>query len=485
MTDEPAQIGRSVASPSTPEESEVRSGTRMAVRRGWILWLAAVLPAVAGLLLLAGSLDAPIPESYGFRGFPALFAVSFGSVGAFVLTRRPGNRVGAILLAVGVVSGVLGFLIEYANVGLIAAPGLLPGAIWVAWVASWFWVPIVVLTGPLLLALYPDGLFLSPRWRAVALFGVALGPLTMIGLALQPGPINNFSFVDNPAALLPTSIVQPIASLAALGLTLVLIASAASLIVRFRRADRDSRQQLKWFALAAIVLAGVGPLGFVGGRVGSIIFVLALCGIPVATGLAVLRYGLYEIDTVINRALVYGLLTAILAGLYTASVGLMQQVSKAASGVDSDAAIVLTTLIVVTAFTPVKNRLQQLVDQRFKENRDPTTRLDEFVAVVRDAISPLDSRKTLRRFLRVVVEACDLPGGRIELEQPGGSSWSATISEDPVGEAATGQPITLTALRGEGSVRLVLSPPTRTGSLSARDRSAVEQSLRSVVNELS
>jgi len=289
-----------------------------------------MLPAVGGLALLAGSLEAPIPESYGFRGFPALFALSFGTVGAFVLTRRPGNRVGAILLAVGIVSGLLGFLTEYANVGLIAAPGSLPGAIWAAWVASWLWVPIVVLTGPLLLSLYPDGRFVTPRWRSAALFGVALGPLTMLGIALTPGPINNFLFVDNPAGILPASIVQPLAGLAALGLILALIVSAGSLVVRFRRADRESRQQLKWFALAAIVLAVVGPLGFVGGRVGSVIFVVALCGIPVATGLAVLRYGLYEIDTVINRALVYGLLTAILAGLYTASVGLMQRVAKAA-----------------------------------------------------------------------------------------------------------------------------------------------------------
>jgi hypothetical protein len=210
-------------------------------------------------------------------------------------------------------------------------------------------------------------------------------------------------------------------------------------------------------------------------------FILALCALPVATGLAVLRYGLYEIDTVINRALVYGLLTAILAGLYTASVGLMQRVSKAATGADSDAAIVLTTLFVVTAFTPVKNRLQHLVDQRFKENRDPATRLEAFVAVVRDALSPLDARKALHRFLRVVVEACDLPGGRIELDGPSGDPWSATVGENP----GSGKAINLTAPRGGGSVRLVLSPPTRTGSLSARDHAAVERALRGVVDELS
>jgi len=482
MTDEPAEIGRSVPASSEPIRSTANQArTRTAVRRGWALWLAAVLPASAGLLLLAGSLDATIPESYGFRGFPALLALSFGSVGAFVLTRRPGNRVGAILLAVGVVSGVLGLLVEYANVGLIAAPGSLPGPIWVAWLASWFWVPIVVLTGPVLLSLYPDGRFLSPGWRAIALFGVALGPLTMLGIALEPGPMNNFNFVDNPAGILPASIMQPLAGAANVGLIAVLVACAGSLVVRFRRADRDGRQQLKWFAVAAIVLAVVGPFGFVGGKVGSVLFVVALCGIPVATGMAVLRYGLYEIDTVINRALVYGLLTAILAGVYTASVGLMQQVSKAVTGADSDAAIVLTTLFVVTAFTPVKNRLQRLVDQRFKENRDPASRLRDLVAVVRDALSPLDAQKTLRRFLRVVVEACDLPGGRIEFNEPTESAWCASIGAEPV----EGQGIVLSAPLGGGAVRLRLSPPERTGVFSARDRAAVEQALGAVVDELS
>jgi hypothetical protein len=493
MSDEVAETAESVHAAGARERSaEDRSGARAAARRGWILWLAAMVPAAGGLLLIAGSLDAPLPESFGFRGFPALLALSFGSVGAFVVTRRPGNRVGAILTAIGINSGVVGFLYEYANVGVIAAPGSLPGALWAAWLASWIYVPLVILAGPLLLSVYPDGRFLSRRWRAVALIGIAFGLLRMFILAVGVGPLENFSarssgiesatgfFVDNPAGVLPRSIGDPIAGLANFGVTFMIAACAASLIVRFRAADRDGRQQLKWFAVAALVLAVTAPLGFLG-RAGGVAFIVALCALPIATGMAVLRYGLYEIDTVINRALVYGLLTAILAGLYTASVGLMQRVSKAATGADSDAAIVLTTLFVVTAFTPVKNRLQRLVDQRFKENRDPATRLDEFVGLVRDSLSPLDAHKTLRRLLRVVVQACDLPGGRIELDGPNGTPWSTRVGEDPV----DGPAITLTAPRGSGSIRLVLSSPTRTGTLSARDRAAVERALTSIVDELS
>jgi hypothetical protein len=468
-----------------------RAGNRAAVRRGWILWLAAIVPAAAGLALIAGSLDAPIPESFGFRGFPALLALSFGSVGAFVVTRRPGNRVGAILVAIGVNSGVLGFLFEYANVGLFAAPGSLPGALWAAWLASWIYVPVVILAGPLLLSVYPDGRFLSMRWRAVARMGVAFGLLRMFVLALGVGPLENFSarssgiqsatgfVVDNPAGVLPRSIGDPTLALSNFGVTLTFVACAVSLIVRFRAADRDGRQQLKWFAVAALVLAVTAPLGFFG-QAGGVVFIVVLSTMPLATGLAVLRYGLYEIDTVINRAIVYGLLTAVLAGIYTASIGVMQRLSKSFTGADSDAAIVVTTLLVVTAFTPIKSRLQSLVDRRFKENRDPAAQLDSFVNEVLASLSSLDPPRTLRRFLGVVVAACDLPGGRIELERLGVDLWTANEGERPT----TDPIVTASAASGTGRVSLILSPSRRTGSLSLRDRTAIERALTAVAAEL-
>jgi hypothetical protein len=462
------------------EPATDRAGNRAAVRRGWILWLVAMLPAAAGLALIAGSLDAPLPQSFGFRGFPALLALSFGSVGAFVLTRRPGNRVGAILVAIGINSGVLGFLLEYGNVGLVAAPGMLPGAIWAAWLASWTWVPLLILAGPLLLSVYPDGRFVSRRWPAVAFLGVLFGLLLILVLALGVGRLENFSFADNPIGVLPRSIGNVLSSLAYVGLNLTFVVCAVSLVVRFRAADRDGRQQLKWFAMAAFALAVLAPLSFVVYPLGSVIFIAALCAIPVATGLAVLRYGLYEIDTVINRAIVYGLLTAVLAGIYTASIGGMQRLSKSFTGVDSDAAIVLTTLLVVTAFTPIKGRLQSLVDRRFKENRDPADQLEGFLTEVRASLSLPDPPRTLRRFLGVVVAACDLPGGRIELERPGVGLWAADEGERPTSDPV----IVVSAPMGPGTVRLTLSPSSRTGSMSPRDQAAIDRALVAVAEEL-
>ncbi|MBI2781397.1 MAG: hypothetical protein HYX55_06350 [Chloroflexi bacterium] len=445
-----------------------------------VLWLSAVLPALAGLVLLAGSLNAPVPESYGFRGFSALFALSFGSIGAFVISRRPGNRVGTILLLIGIISGLLTLQIEYANVGLIAAPGSLPGAIWMAWLGSWSWVPIVILAGPVLLSVYPDGRFVSNRWRGVAWFGVAIGAVMVIVLAFEAGPLNNFAFVDNPVGILSKDLAAAIAVPTTLGLVGTLTACGASLFVRFRTADRDGRQQLKWFAAATFLLVVAGPLGFSAGKIGQVAFIVALCAIPLATGLSVLRYGLYEIDTVINRAIVYGLLTAILAGLYTASVGLMQRVSKIFTGADTEAAVVLTTLLVVTAFTPVKGWLQARVDRRFKESRDPGARLSAFVDDLQASFARPDTERTLRRLLRLIVEACDLQGARIELERPGSPAWVETEGEPIDGDPVRLGPFAL----GDGRMRLLVGPPKRRPTLSTRDRSAVEAALAAVAAEL-
>jgi hypothetical protein len=302
----------------------------------------------------------------------------------------------------------------------------------------------------------------------------------MLVLAVQAGPLNNFPSVDNPAGILSQELANAIALPLSLGLVAVLAGCGASLFVRFRTADREGRQQLKWFAAAAFLLVLAGPLGFSAGKSGQVAFIIALCAIPLATGLSVLRYGLYEIDTVINRAIVYGLLTAILAGLYTASIGLMQRVSKAATGTDSDAAVLLTTLIVVTAFTPVKSRLQSFVDGRFKENRDPAARLESFVGEVRSSLAAPDPERTLGRFLRLVVEACELSGARIEIGRQGVADWAATEGAQPEPGALSIGPVGA----GTTMVRLIVGQPKRRESVSARDRSALESALEAVVAEV-
>jgi len=433
----------SVAEPvAIPAPAQSRSGARLA----WALWLLTMGLAAAGLTLLAVAGFRPIPSSWGFPGFTALFALSFGSVGAIVIARRPGNRVGQVLLAVGLVSGFQTFYTEYAKVGLITAPGSLPFASVGAWLIAWAWIPFVLLAGPVLLSIFPDGRFVSPRWRLPLLFSAIAGTAMMMVSAFKQGPLNNFPTVDNPVGVIPEALAESHFGPLALAISLSMVGPAASLVVRFRRADQDRRQQLKWFAVAGVVFALVAPFGFIAGRpgeIGPVIFILAFCTLPIAAGIAVLRYGLYEIDTIINRAIVYGLLTAVIAGLYTASIGLMQRVSHAVTGGDSEATIVVTTIVIVAAFTPIKSRLQILVDRRFKEAGDPRVRLQAFTSTLEQRLWPLDRRLALQRFVELVVSALALPGGQADFErdqvrltarsgQPvptdGAERWSTTAS---------------------------------------------------------
>ena len=454
----------------------VASRTRFLVLVGWI---AAIGMALAGLILLAATGWQSIPDSYGFPGFTAPFAFSFGTIGAIILSRRPGNRVGRLLLVVGILAAFQVLYTAYATYGLLFAPGSLPLAIVAAWLLSWAWVPFMFMAGPTLLSVFPDGRFVSAAWRRVLLGSTAFAALICIGSALQQGPIENFPPADNPIGFLPKPIAFALVVTGFFGLTLSIVGAASSLVVRYRRADQERRQQLKWFAAASLLLAISTPFGFIAGKAGQVLFLAAIATLPIATGIAVLRYGLYEIDTIINRALVYGLLTALLAGLYAASVGLMQRVSQAFTGADSDAAIVLTTLIVVTAFTPIKSRLQAVVDTRFKQRVDPRTRIQAFADELDASVWVLDVQRLLVRFLDVAVEACQAAGGRLEVAVEGGVVRSA--SRAGVGSGAT---VSLAAASGGTTARLWVHCRPGSGHLSDRAIEAVEAGLARLATEV-
>jgi hypothetical protein len=467
----------SVAEPvAIPLAAQSRSGVRLA----WVLWLLTMGLTAAGLALLAAAGFRPIPDSWGFPGFTALFALSFGTVGAIVIARRPGNRVGQVLLAVGLVSGFQTFYTEYAKVGLITAPGSLPFAIVGAWLIAWAWVPFVLLAGPVLLSIFPDGRLVSPRWRLPLQFSTVAATGLMLVSAFQKGPLNNFRTVDNPVGVIPDVLGASLVAPLALAMSLSMFAPAASLVIRFRRADQDRRQQIKWFAVAGVVFAVVAPLGFVAGRpgdIGPVLFILAFCTLPIAAGIAVLRYGLYEIDTIINRAIVYGLLTAVIAGLYTASIGLMQRVSHAVTGGDSEATIVVTTIVIVAAFTPIKSRLQILVDKRFKEASDPRVRLQAFRTMLEERLWPLDRELALQRFVDLVVSALALPGARVDFERDG-LRLTAKAGQ-PVPTDGSGR-WAISASSGASRVTLAAT----VGRVSGRDGQAVAEALAALVQQL-
>jgi hypothetical protein len=347
------------------------------------LWLLAVVMTAAGTAIDV-VLDSP--DAYDLVADVAFLALGIGAAttGAIVTRRARGNAVGPLLLALGVGIGFTLACGSYAQVALTSA-GPLPAERWVAWFGDWPGTLTLFGVPPFLLLLFPDGHLLSPRWRPVAWFmGVAVAGATVGGALVSsevqghPNPIS----LSGEAATIGRAVVDATDALALPALLL----AAASLVVRFRRARGVERLQLKWFTYAA-ALAGVG-LGLTtvtSGTVNAIVFTVGLFGLvslPIAAGVAILRYRLYDIDVVIRRTLIYAGLTITLGATYLALV-LLVGLAVGHSGF----AVAVSTLAVAALFRPALARIQGAVDRRFYRSRyDAVRTLEAFGTRLRDEL---------------------------------------------------------------------------------------------------
>jgi hypothetical protein len=320
------------------------------------LGLAAFFVIALVALMLEVANDTWTPETVLQVGAYAAFAV----VGALLL-EQAGHPIGAICLAVGLGGAINGFGQEYVDFADLHAG--VPGVEAVMLVSMLVGFPGAALAFTFLPLLFPNGRLPSPRWRPVA--WIAIADIALLILAIGFTPTGLFSTRPNPIVLVPAGVPSD-AVLAGASVFTALSGTlcAGALLWRYRRADAVTCQQLKWvagavalFAIGLVVSILVPPIDT---------FALLLPVIPLAVGIAVLRYRLYDIDVLIGRALVYVPLTAILAGLYAASVALFQRLFTAITGQTSDAAIVLTTLILAAVFTPARKALENAVERRFK-----------------------------------------------------------------------------------------------------------------------
>jgi hypothetical protein len=315
---------------------------------------------------------------------------AFMVVGALVVAHRPGNAVGWLFSAIALLAVVGALAQEYAFYANSTRPGGLPGATLAAWFAAWAWFPTLGLVLVFTPLLFPTGRLASPRWRPVAWLGwAALAAVTAMA-ALQPtlevthdlrvaNPIG-VDWVDNPEQGLAGAV-----SFNLLGL-LVLLA-VASMVVRFRRSRGEERLQLKWFTFAAALLPLVVLGDYLPDAASSLLLAAVIACIPVAAGVAILRYRLYEIDRLINRTLVYGLLTAVLAGVYAGLVLLGGQLFGGLGDRPPSWAVAGATLAVATLFGPARRRMQALVDRRFDRARyDAARTVEGFSARLRDQL---------------------------------------------------------------------------------------------------
>lgn len=337
-----------------------------------------------------------------------VITIGYAAVGALVAARRPGNVVGWLLVAIALVFAIEGVAETY-----VLTPSH-PGYVTVAWFATWAWS--LLLAGIFLPLVFPDGQLLSRRWRPVVWLGAAALTVNVVGAAFKPGELDPGAPVrtQNPLGA-PGALGDVIGFLAhPLGDTLLAVTAvlaAASLVLRFWGAQGTERQQLKWFALAGVVILGGAvlamsyvffpdgwraPLGAVGWFTLVVTFTI---GVPAATGIAILRHRLYDIDVVINRALVYGALTAMLAATYVGGVLVLQFALRAVTN-GSGLAVAVSTLATAAVFRPARSRIQAAVDRRFfRRKYDAARTLEAFSARLRHQVD-LD---TLTTELRAVV----------------------------------------------------------------------------------
>ena len=309
----------------------------------------------------------------------------YATAGAIVASRRPENTIGWLFCALGIVVAFEFFGTEYVNHAYSIAPGSLPRPDWVAWAtqaSTELSIPLAIFV----FLLFPHGHLLSVRWRVAAWLTAAAGGVAAAAAILSAaGPSGRLPF-DETALSSESLPLAEILAAAETFLGALVVASAFSVILRQRRAVGDERQQLKWFAYAVgiVVAAGVVSIGVTGGDASLALWVTP--AVPMAAALAILRYRLYDIDVLINRTLVYGVLTAVLGFTYALSVFALQQLLNPLAE-RSELAVAGSTLAVAALFRPARVRIQGLINRHFYRTRyDTQGTLEDFSTRVREKV---------------------------------------------------------------------------------------------------
>jgi hypothetical protein len=410
--------------PSSPASRSAPIGSEASVRHAAV-WLAWALWTLTALLLIGYialrlhwyvvattqettllpyavglSLDA-IPQVIA-NIFAVATSLGFPTLGALIVSRASERRIGWLYCAIGLAFAVDRFSGEYAVSALLVAPGSLPAGLVFAWIQNWSWIVAVGLLFVFLPLLYPTGRLVSRRWKPVAVFAIALVVGGVVLEAVAPGPLANHLLdfpvaIGNPLGIAALGLANAvIAPIAALLLLLLILVAAASLLLRLRRSRGDERQQLKWFAYAATLLVVVfvtfNLFGSYLPREGVTLTVKAAYNLvapfifaclPLLTGLAILKYRLYDIDRLINRTLVYGALTACVVGLYVLLVGGLGVLLQVQGSLPLS---VLTIGLVALLVQPLRERLQRAVNRLLYGERDDPyallTRLETVLKVI-------------------------------------------------------------------------------------------------------
>ncbi|MDX1617083.1 MAG: hypothetical protein R3300_22450, partial [Candidatus Promineifilaceae bacterium] len=376
---------KGVDAPSDKMDDSLRLDEPTLRRLGWFLWTLALLLGLAAFVLtyLVGF---GIYEGLGFRSFAPVGGLIFTSVGLVLIVHHPRHAIGWVLCITGVLIAAQGLILELALYAQIVSERF-SLAHHLFWILEWYW-QFFLYGLLLLLLLFPNGRLPSRRWRPILVLITITVPVRIGLLALKPGPLAVGPDFTNPYGLDGLSqATQDLLGLAGTVLLLLAFVPAASaLFLRFHRARGVERQQLKWFAYVGVMVALlIGPAT----RFLWLLPVawLGLLAMPVTIGIAVMRYRLYDIDLIIRRTLVYGILSAVLVAVYFGSVILLQAALTALTGQQSPVAIVISTLFIAALFNPLRQRVQAIIDRRlYRRKYDADRMLTRFAATARDEV---------------------------------------------------------------------------------------------------
>ena len=402
----------------------------------WLAWSMAGLSVamfLGGVVLTALSFSGPpvneSPDTWGTAGAIGglvLFLpfLAFPIVGTLIASRRPHNPIGWICLA----AGIFWMLIVLGDSFPVGSG---PYPVTIDALTQWIWIPPVGLLGIYLILLFPDGRLPSRRWRPLAWLSGVVMVLASVVITISPGDLPGHPGVRNPLGVEDHPMVsQWLPGVIAL-LPVCILASAFSLVWRYRHSGDEVRQQIKWVAFAASFVGLVYGITLVGGlliapaalttedsplwmAILQNTVLMSYAGVPIAIGFAVLKYRLYDIDVLINRALVYVALTLSLTVAYYGSVAVLQGALRALGGQESTLAVVASTLAIAALFNPLRRRVRGFVDQRFyrrkydakktleafsarlRDETDLQTLNDDLVGVVRETMQPVHASLWLR-----------------------------------------------------------------------------------------
>jgi hypothetical protein len=375
-----------------------RLGITVRKQSTWVAW------SMLAIFLVGVGVGMPLMVANGdFQQDPSgqasllLAFTAFMVMGAVIVAHRPGNAIGWIFSAIGLLTGTGFFAWQYAEYAYITRGSPLPGAMLSAWYNNWWWYPTIILATVFTVLVFPTGRLLSARWRPVAWLTAAITATVVALSALAP----TLDLGERIKLRNPIGLAIPDAAYSALGpvlggLGVCTGAAVVSLVLRFRRSQGVERQQLKWFTYASVLLFSWSVVDLVLPEVApfTVFYGLTIALVPVAAGIAVLRYRLYDIDRLINRTLVYGLLTALLAGIYAGLVLILGQVFGRVGGEPPSWAIAGATLAAAAVFQPARRRIQQAVDRRFNRRNYNAAKIIEAYSVrLRDQID-LDTLTT-------------------------------------------------------------------------------------------